>query len=155
MTNIIIILGDDMEKYELAALILKDADMSVYTLTGLLDDLKKKDNKIKGTVEDILKGYERYLDRAKTFLEEKECDEKFESRIAKMMSRMGVKKEVKSDNSDSAIAEMLIQGVSMGSLDMEKSLSEYEKDAEKEELEMAHDFYDFQQDVITALKKYL
>lgn len=144
-----------MEKYELAALILKDADMSVYTLTGLLDDLKEKDNKIKGTVEDILKGYERYLDKAKTFLEEKECDEKFESRIAKMMSRMGVKKEVRSDNSDSAIAEMLIQGVSMGSLDMEKSLSEYEKDAEKEELEMAHDFYAFQQDVITSLKKYL
>ena len=144
-----------MEKYELAALILKDADMSVYTLTGLLDDLKEKDNKIKGTVEDILKGYERYLDRAKTFLEEKECDEKFESRIAKMMSRMGVKKEVKTDNSDSAIAEMLIQGVSMGSLDMEKKLNVYQKDVEKEELEMAEDFYKFQQDVINSLKKFL
>lgn len=144
-----------MEKYELVALILKDADMSVYTLTGLLADLKEKDNKIKGTVEDILKGYERYLDRAKTFLEEKDCDEKFESKIGKLMSRMGVKKEVKSDNSDSAIAEMLIQGVSMGSLDMEKNLKEYEKDAEKEELEMAHDFYSFQQDVIEALKKFL
>ena len=34
-----------MEKYELAALILKDADMSVYTLSGLLEDLKEKDNK--------------------------------------------------------------------------------------------------------------
>ena len=144
-----------MEKYELAALILKDADMSVYTLNGLLDDLKEKDNKIKPTIEDILKGYERYLDRAKTFLEEKGCEEKFESKMGKMMSRMGVKKEVKNDNSDSAMAEMLIQGVSMGSLDMEKKLKVYEKDAEKEELDMAHDFYKFQQDVIEALKKYL
>ena len=144
-----------MEKYELAALILKDADMSVYTLSGLLDDLKEKDNKIKGTIEDILKGYERYLDKAKTFLEEKECDEKYESKLGKLMSRMGVKKEVRSDNSDSSIAEMLIQGITIGSLDMEKSLKEYEKDAEKEELDMAHDFYSFQQDVITNLKKYL
>ena len=144
-----------MEKFELAALILKDADMSVYTLNGLLDDLKEKDNKIKPVVEDILKGYERYLDRAKTYLEEKECDEEYETRIAKMMSRMGVKKEVKTDNSDSAIAEMLIQGVSMGSLDMEKKLNVYQKDAEKEELEMAEDFYKFQQDVINSLKKFL
>lgn len=144
-----------MEKFELAALILKDADMSVYTLNGLLDDLKEKDNKIKPVVEDILKGYERYLDRAKTYLEEKECDEEYETRIAKMMSRMGVKKEVKTDNSDSAIAEMLIQGVSMGSLDMEKKLNVYQKDAEKEELEMAEDFYKFQQEVINSLKKFL
>ena len=144
-----------MEKYELAALILKDADMSVYTLSGLLEDLKDKDNKIKGTVEDILKGYESYLEKAKTFLEEKGSKEKFESMMGKLMSRMGVKKEVKADNSDSAMAEMLIQGVSMGSLDMEKKLKTYEKDAEKEELAMAHDFYEFQQDVIEALKKYL
>lgn len=144
-----------MEKYEVAALILKDADMSVYTLNGLLDDLKEKDNKIKGVVEDILKGYERYLDRAKTFLEEKECDEEYETRIAKMMSRMGVKKEVKTDNSDSAIAEMLIQGVTIGSLDIEKKLNSYKKDLDEEELEMAEDFYKFQQEVIEELKKYL
>ena len=144
-----------MEKYELAALILKDADMSVYTLNGLLDDLKEKDNKIKTVVEDILKGYDRYLEKAESFLEERDTNGKFESMMGKLMSRMGVKKEVRNDNSDSAIAEMLIQGVSMGSLDMEKKLKIYEKDAEKEELKMAHDFYKFQQDVIESLKKYL
>ena len=144
-----------MEKYELAALILKDADMSVYTLNGLLDDLKEKDNKIKTVVEDILKGYERYLEKAECFLEEHDTNGKFESMIGKLMSRVGVKKEVRNDNSDSAIAEMLIQGVSMGSLDMEKKLKTYEEDAEKDELKMAHDFYKFQQDVIESLKKYL
>ena len=47
------------ENFELYKHILKDTDMSVYSLTKLLEDLKEKDNKIKKTVEDILKGYER------------------------------------------------------------------------------------------------
>ena len=75
--------------------------------------------------------------------------------MGKMMSRMGVKKEVKNDNSDSAIAEMLIQGVSLGSLDIEKKLKTYKDNCEQEELDMAKDFYRFQQEVIEELKKYL
>ena len=144
-----------MEKCELAVLILKDADMSVYTLSGLLDDLKEKDNKIKGPIEDILKGYERYLEKAQDYLMKNDVEERYKSMFGKLMSRMGVKKEVRKDNSDSAIAEMLIQGVSMGSLDMEKKLTLCDKDTSKEEMAMAHDFYEFQQEVINELKKYL
>ncbi len=144
-----------MEKCELAALILKDADMSVYTLSGLLEDLKDKDNKIKGPVEDILKGYERYLEKASFYLEANDVEERYKSLMGKLMSRMGVKKEVRKDNSDSAIADMLIQGVSMGSIDMEKKLNAYKDSDNSEELAMAHDFYEFQQEVINELKKYL
>ena len=42
------------EKNELLLHVYKDCDMSVTTLTELLDDLKEKDNKIKGVVEDLL-----------------------------------------------------------------------------------------------------
>ena len=74
-----------------------------------------------------------------------DVEERYKSMFGKLMSRMGVKKEVRKDNSDSAIAEMLIQGVSMGSLDMEKKLTLCDKDTFKEEKAMAHDFYEFQQ----------
>ena len=35
-------------------------------------------------------------------------------------------KEVKKDNSDAAIADMLIKGVSMGSIEMEKKIKQIE-----------------------------
>ena len=143
------------ENLELYKHILKDSDMSVFSLEKLLVDLKDKDNKIKATVEDIMKGYQRYLDQTKEYLEEHDCDLEYDGMMAKTGARMGIKMEVKKDNSDSSIADMLIKGVSMGSIDMEKKISQYEDSVSKEELKFAKDFLSFQEDVITNLKKYL
>lgn len=143
------------ENFELYKHILKDTDMSVYSLTKLLEDLKEKDNKIKKTVEDILKGYERYLEECKSYLEENDVDLEYDGMMAKTGARMGIKMEVKKDNSDSSIADMLIKGISMGSIDMEKKINDYKDEVGKGELKFAKDFYKFQQDVITNLKKFL
>lgn len=143
------------ENFELYKHILKDTDMSVYSLTKLLEDLKEKDNKIKKTVEDILKGYERYLEECKSYLEENDIDLEYDGMMAKTGARMGIKMEVKKDNSDSSIADMLIKGISMGSIDMEKKINDYKDEVGKDELKFAKKFFAFQQDVITNLKKYL
>ena len=143
------------ENLELYKHILKDTDMSVFSLTELLKDLKDKDNKITKTVEDILKGYERYLKECKKYLEEHDCKPEYEGMMAKMGAGMGIKKEVNSDNSDSSIADMLIKGVSMGSIDMEKKINDYKDEVGKDELKFAKEFYGFQQDIIVNLKKYL
>ena len=143
------------ENFELYKHILKDTDMSVYSLTKLLEDLKEKDNKIKKTVEDILKGYERYLEECKSYLEENDVDLEYDGMMAKTGARMGIKMEVKKDNSDSSIADMLIKGISMGSIDMEKKINDYKDEVGKDEIKFAKEFYSFQQDVITNLKKYL
>ena len=42
--------------------------------------------------------------------------------MAKMMAGMGIDKEVTADNSDSAIADMIIKGVSTGTVDMSRKL---------------------------------
>lgn len=141
------------EKIELYKHIYKDCEMSIFTLTKLLEELREKDNKIKKDVEEILKGYERYFSEVKDLLGDYVKEEN--GMMAKMGASMGIKKEVRSDNSDTSIAEMLIQGVSMGSIDMEKQISDYTGIVEKEELKFAKDFLEFQQDVITGLKKYL
>lgn len=143
------------ENIELYKHIYQDAEMAKYTLTKLLEELKNKDNKIKGTVEEILKQYEYYFKESKNYLEEKDALLEENSLMAKMGASMGIKKEVKYDNSDSSIAELLIQGISMGSIDMEKKLKAYEKEAEKEQLKFAKDFLEFQEDSITGLKKFL
>lgn len=143
------------EKLELYKHIYQDAEMSVFTLSKLLADLKDKDNKIKKTVEEILEGYERYLKEAKSYLENNGELLKENSIMAKMGASMGIKKEVNNDNSDASIADMLIKGVSMGSIDMEKKINDYKEEVDKKELKFAKDFLEFQQDVITGLKKFL
>ena len=75
--------------------------------------------------------------------------------MAKMSAKMGITKEVMADNSDASIADMLIKGISMGSIDMEKKIEVYKENVDKENMKWAKDFYQFQQDNIKALKKFL
>ena len=72
-----------------------------------------------------------------------------------MMSAMGIKKEVNDDNSDASMASMLIQGISMGSLEMEKKLKDYHGKVSKENEKLAKNLCTFQQHAISELKKYL
>lgn len=143
------------EKYELIEHIYEDAEMACYTLTKLTEDLKDKNNKIKRVLEDILKEYTSYMQDAKKFLSKNKQEIKEKSSVSKMMANMGIKKEVKSDNSDSAIAELLIQGISMGSLDIEKRINAYDKDVDKKQIKFARTFLEFQEKAISELKKYL
>lgn len=143
------------ENSELVLHIYKDAEMSAYTLTKLLRDLKEKDNKIKKTLEDILKEYEEWKSTTKKYLKKHDAEISENGMMAKMMASMGINKEVKSDNSDSAIADMIIKGVSTGSVDMEKKLKQYRDEANEKELELAEEFLKFQEKTIDILKDYL
>ena len=143
------------EEYELVEHIYKDASMGAYTITKLLDDLKEKDNKIKGYAEEILQQYEDFSHEAKGQLKENNIPPMEEGIITKMMSSMGISKEVKADNSDAAIADLLIKGISMGSIEMEKKISAYKDQVDKEHLKLAKKFLKFQEKAIEELKKYL
>lgn len=143
------------EKNELILHIYQDAEMACYTIKKLMDDLKEKDNKIKKLVEDIYKEYEIWKQQTKSILKKEHAEVSENPRIAKFMAGMSINKEVKSDNSDSAIADMLIQGISMGSIDMTKKISNYKDDVSKSDLNMAKDFLKFQEKTIDKLKKYL
>lgn len=144
-----------MENEELLKHVYKDALMGTYTIDKLIGDLKDKDNKIKKYLEEILKEYQEYENKSKNLLKEYNESLPKESFMAKMMSSMGIKKEVKADNSDSSIADMLIKGISMGSIEMEKKLNAYEDEVDKEEYKLAKSFLKFQQNVIEKLKDYL
>ena len=143
------------ENYELMEHIYKDAEMASYTLTKLIRDLKDKDNKIKKTLEDILKEYEFWKKKAMKYLKKGSAEITDTSFFEKMMANMGIKKEVKCDNSDSSIAKMIIKGVSTGSVDMEKKIKAYDKEVDKSDLDVAKGFLKFQKKTIDKLKKYL
>ena len=143
------------ENNELILHIYQDAEMSCYTLEKLLTDLKEKDNKITKYVEDILHEYKDWKNKAKKLLQKENTEISKNSFMAKFMAGQGIKSEVNDDNSDSAIADMLIKGISMGSIDMEKKISAYKDEVNKDDLDMAKDFMKFQERAIEKLKQYL
>ena len=143
------------KNYELIMHIYEDSEMACTTIEELIKDLKDKDNKIKSFLEKIDKEYKNYKEDAKKILKKNKEEIPEKGIISKMMANMGVKKEVMNDNSDSAIAELMIQGISMGSLNMEKKLSEYEKVSDKDQIKKAKEFLKFQEKTIDHLKEYL
>jgi len=143
------------EKNELLLHIYKDAEMGAYTITKLLEDLKEKDNKIKSTLEKTLKEYQEFASKSKEYLEKDNAEIKENGVFSKMMAKMGINKDVTHDNSDAAIADMLIKGISMGSIDMEKKIKDYESEVTNEQLNFAKKFLKFQEKTIEVYKDYL
>lgn len=143
------------EKFEILEHVHNDSAMAIHSIEKLIEKLKDKDNKIKGYIEDILEKYKEFEEKSRDILEENDKEIAEPSFMVKMGSSMGISKEVDLDNSDSAIADLLIEGISMGSIEMEKKLKQYEKDLDKEHKKLAKDFLKFQEKTIDELKKYL
>ena len=143
------------EKYELYKHIYKDAEMAVFTLEKLVSDLKEKDNKIKPLIDELLGNYKDWKEKIKKILKSNNETLPENGSIEKMMAKLGIAKEVKDDNSDASIANMLIQGVSMGSIDTEKKINNYKNKVDKDQIKICKYFLKFQQETIEKLKKYL
>ena len=143
------------EKIEIYKHIYKDSDMSVSSLRKMKLDLKNKDNKIKDYLDYLIDEFNKYKNISKDELTELNESLDEESFMAKLMSNIGIKKEVMNDNSDSHMAEVLIQGIVMGSINMEKTISKYSDKLDKADLSIAEEFLKFEQESIEKLKEYL
>ncbi len=143
------------ENKELLTYLYHDISMALDNLTLLIKKINKKDNKIKKVIEEVIKGYEENLKETKKLLKQFNFKEEKLPLINKMGAYMGINMEIMKDNSDARIADMLIQGMTMGILNAEKNIHKYENYAEKEIINLANNFKKFQQDSIEKLKKYL
>lgn len=143
------------ENLELLEYIYKNAEMGSFTLTKLIEYLNDKENKIKKVVEDEIKGYEKYLGDSKKLIEKHDYELKENGLMAKMGATMGIKKETMVDNSDAAIAHMIIEGLTMGVVDISSKINNYKEDADKKILNLAKSFLKFQEDEIEKLKAFL
>lgn len=143
------------ENLELLEYIYKTAEMGAFSLTTLIDLLNGKENKIKKTVEEEIKGYEKYLKESKKLIEKHKYELKETGMMAKMGATMGIKKETKCDNSDAAIAHMIIEGLTMGVVDISTKINNYKGSADKKIVKLAEDFLKFQEDEIEKLKNFL
>ena len=140
---------------ELIEKIYKDASMGRFSTKKLLGNLKDKDNKIIGDVEEIFKGYSSFEEKAKEILLSRDIPPEKVGNMTKMMSSMGIFKEVLADNSDSAIADLLIQGLLMGEVEMKKRIENASDDVNKDDFDLAKDFLKFQKKSHKIMEKYL
>jgi alanyl-tRNA synthetase len=148
--------GDKMdENIQLLEYMYKNSEMCVYTLNKLLEDLKDRENKIKKLIDEEIKHYQNYLNECKKIIKKNKYNLKENSLMTKMSSSMGIKKEVKKDNSDAAIAHMLTEGITMGIVDMETKIKNYKDSVDKNIYELANDYLKYHQSEIEKLKTFM
>lgn len=143
------------ENIELLEHIYKNAEMGVYSCESLIKDINRKENKIKKILEGILKGYENYKLESKKMIKKNKYELKKSPLVAKVSSSIQMMMEVAKDNSDSAIAKLLTQGLTMGTVDISAKIDRYEKDADKKIIKIAKNYLKFQKESIDILKDYL
>lgn len=142
------------ENSEFLEYVYRCANMGYESCTNLIRALNNKDNKIKRVVEDELKEYEDIVKDCKKLLKSNKLEPKSPNIMTKVCSYLGINYEVLKDNSDSAIADTLIQGLNMGKIEMEKKLENY-KECDKKVVKIAKRLYEFQGNSIEKLKEFL
>lgn len=143
------------ENEEILEYIYQTSNMGMQSTKDLINSLKGKDNKIKKLVEEIEKNYEKYAKETEKLLNRQELKAKPIGMMAKAMSKMSINKEMISDNSDANIADMLIQGLTTGNLELSKHIDNYEKTADKKIINLAKNLKKFGEEYIEKLKNYL
>ena len=129
--------------------------MGVHTLNILSDTLRKRDNKIKGLIEDELKEYNNFLKESEKLLKKNKIEPKKTNLMAKLSSKMGITMETMKDNSDPAIASMVIEGLTMGIVEMQTKIENYKKLVDKKILKLSIKFLKFQEEEIEKLKIFM
>ena len=143
------------ETNEILECMYQNCYMATKNLESLLDLIKDKDNKIKKDTEEILKKYEVYLKDIKKLLKSNKIKPKKVSMFALMGAKMKMKKDVKKDNSDSKISDIIIQGLVMGVIEINKRLDNYKGEIDQETFKLTNNLLKFQQISIDKLKAYL
>ena len=143
------------ENIELVQYIYKSSEMGVYSSENILNSINGKENKIIKDVENILKEYEKYKKESKKIIKKNKYEIVNNSIKNKIGSMMGIKMEVNNDNSDSAIAHLMIEGLTMGVVDIESKINRFDKEVDKKIMKLAKDYLNFHNNYIKLLKKYL
>lgn len=143
------------ENNELLLHIYETAKMGSYTVTTLLNKIRNKENKLKFILEKEVKEYERFIKLIEKLLKKSEIIPKEPSIMSKIGSNIGIMKETVIDNSDSALSQMLIEGMTMGVTTIGAKISSYKKNVSRSILRIAKDFVSFQEEEIDRFKTFI
>ena len=132
----------------------KNVKMGADSIIDLMP--KVGDEEMKSELTSELEKYDSFAKEIKNMLLDMGEEAKDESIFAKLGTKMSVTMNTLMDSTTSHIAEMMIQGGTMGITDATKSLREYENTSCSEEaLDLAKRIIKYEEDTVERLKEFL
>jgi N-methylhydantoinase B/oxoprolinase/acetone carboxylase alpha subunit len=139
---------------ELAAAIYKNVKMGSDLIVTMMPKIDNQ--QLKADVTEQLASYEKYASKVKKMIKNAGEEIKEESAVSKFMAKMGIQMNTLTDSTTSHLAEMMIQGGTMGVTDATKSLREYENTSCSEDaLDLAKRIIKYEENTIERLKEFL
>ncbi len=139
---------------ELLGKLFKNVKMGSESIIGLLP--KVEDVKFKSDMTLQLNGYESFAAKINALLRDAGEKPEEESMMTKVSAKIGSTMNTLMDSSVSHLADMMIQGSTMGVTDTIKLLREFENtNASETALGLARDIIKFEEQNIERLKPYL
>lgn len=134
--------------------IYKNVRMGTDSLIDLMPKVKNAELKSEMTVQ--ISTYEAYASRAAKLLNEEGAKPEEEGFLTKMGAKMGCAVNTMRDSTTSHLAQMIIEGATMGMNEMYKQIRESENtDVSEKALRLARDVCAYQEKTIEDMKKYL
>lgn len=139
---------------ELLEDIYKNVKMGADSIINLMSRVKDEALRLEMTYE--LDRYESFARRASTLMAERGLRAKEENPITKVSAKIGMAMNTMADSTTPHLAEMLIQGSSMGITNMLKLINVSEDcGLQGEAMKLAREAVDFQENSVERLKKFL
>lgn len=148
--------GDIMEENnEFLLYLYKITDMGITSMKTLVDIIKDKDNKIINLLYEELNEYKDSLEKVKAIMKTRDLKKPSDEILRDLGVSANMHMELMKDNSDARIAEMLINGYTMGIIELKKNIEKYESNITLEERKIAEEISKYQNKNLKKLKKYL
>lgn len=148
--------GDIMEENnEFLLYLYKITDMGITSMKTLVDIIKDKDNKIINLLYEELNEYKDSLEKVKAIMKTRDLKKPSDEILRDLGVSANMHMELMKDNSDARIAEMLINGYTMGIIELKKNIEKYESNITPEERKIAEEISKYQNKNLKKLKKYL
>ena len=122
------------------------------TIKQLMDISNDEDFKV--LLKDQYSQYKQFFDSADRIINEQHKDAKGIDPLSRSSAYIMINLKTLRDKSSSHIAEMLIQGSTMGIVDLTKKIDEY-SEANEDILELATNLLSFEENSVEELKKFL
>ena len=134
--------------------IYKNVKMASDSILNLMP--KVEDFKLKNDLTVQLSVYEAYASRAAKLLADEGVKPEDESTVTKLASKWGTMMNTMMDSTSTHIAEMMVEGATMGVNDMLKQIRENENTSVSESaMRLARDVCAYEEKTIEEMKEYL
>ena len=138
---------------EMLSVIYQNAEMGKDTITHLIEITDSVD--FRKRLEAQLIEYQGIFDRADQAIQQQKKTVEGIGPFAKISSYMMINFKTLADKSPSHIAEMMIQGRTMGIVDMTKKIKELQSEVSPEVLKLAEKLLKTEQSNVEEMKKFL